>query len=176
MRRGWWHAWLRDDAASWQKSPFREFAGIGTMMHADVHSAPGASLTMLLNLNHIGQIGLPVLDTDRSEAFYENVVGLRKLYRFGDLSFFDCAGVRLFLDKAKDPANFSPQGCIYFRCADIALTVAELEKRGVTFTFGPNLIAKMDDHDLWMAFFKDPDGHTLAVMQEAPKGYAPIAG
>jgi hypothetical protein len=31
----------------------------------------------------------------------------------------------------------------------------------------------MDDHDLWMAFFADPDGHTLALMQEAPKGYAP---
>jgi hypothetical protein len=30
----------------------------------------------------------------------------------------------------------------------------------------------MDDHDLWMAFFDDPDGNTLAVMQEAPKGYA----
>ena len=35
---------------------------------------------MLLNLNHIAQIALPVLDTDRSEAFYENVIGLRKLY------------------------------------------------------------------------------------------------
>ena len=53
---------------------------------------------MLLNLSHIGQIALPVLDTDRAEAFYENVIGLRKLYRFGDLSFFDCAGVRLLLD------------------------------------------------------------------------------
>jgi catechol 2,3-dioxygenase-like lactoylglutathione lyase family enzyme len=42
---------------------------------------------MLLNLSHIGQIALPVLDTDRAEAFYENVIGLRKLYRFGDLSF-----------------------------------------------------------------------------------------
>jgi hypothetical protein len=27
-------------------------------------------------------------------------------------------------------------------------------------------------HDLWMAFFNDPDGHTLALMHEAPKGYA----
>jgi methylmalonyl-CoA/ethylmalonyl-CoA epimerase len=99
---------------------------------------------MLLNLNQIGQIGLP---------------------------FFDCAGVRLLLDKVKDPEKFSPQGFIYFRCADIALTVAELERRGVTFILRPSLIASMDDHDLWMAFFKDPDGHTLAVMQEAPKGY-----
>jgi methylmalonyl-CoA/ethylmalonyl-CoA epimerase len=74
---------------------------------------------MPLNFNQIGQIALPASDTERSEAFYEQVIGLRKLYRFGDLSFFDCAGVRLLLDKAKEPANFSPQGCIYFRCADM---------------------------------------------------------
>lgn len=128
---------------------------------------------MLLNLNQIGQLALPVADVDRAEAFYEKVIGLRKLYRFGDLSFFDCAGVRLLLEKVRDRSEFRPQGCIYFRCADIALTVAELEKRGITFTHRPHLIAAMDDHDLWMAFFNDPDGHTLAVMQEAPKGYTP---
>jgi methylmalonyl-CoA/ethylmalonyl-CoA epimerase len=33
----------------------------------------------------------------------------------------------------------------------------------------------MPDHDLWMTFFKDPDGHMLALMMEAPKGYAPAA-
>lgn len=53
-------------------------------------------------------------------------------------------------------------GCIYFRSADIALA-------GAVFTSKPHL--KMDGHDLWMAFFNDPDGHTLALMQEAPKGY-----
>ena len=127
----------------------------------------------MLNLSQIGQIGRPVSDVDRSEAFYENVVGLRKLFRFGDLTFFDCAGVRLLLEKDRDGAR--PSGCIYFRCADIALAVAELEKRGAVFTSKPHLIAKMDDHDLWMAFFNDPDGHTLALMQEAPKGYTPPA-
>ena len=59
--------------------------------------------TMLLNLSQIGQIALPVADVDRAEAFYERVIGLRKLYRFGDLSFFDCAGVRLLLEKAAGP-------------------------------------------------------------------------
>jgi methylmalonyl-CoA/ethylmalonyl-CoA epimerase len=130
---------------------------------------------MSLNLNHIGQIALPVRDVDRSESFYERTIGLRKLYRFGDLSFFDCAGVRLLLDKAHDPASIKPQGCIYFRCADIGFAVGELTSRGVAFASRPHLIAKMDDHDLWMAFFADPDGHTLALMQEAPKGYAPAA-
>jgi len=130
---------------------------------------------MHLNLNQIGQIALPTRDVERSEAFYGGMLGLRKLYRFGDLTFFDCAGVRLLLEKVKDPAELVPQGCLYFRCADIALAVAELEKRGLAFTGRPHLIARMDDHDLWMAFFKDPDGHTLALMQEAPKGYEPAA-
>jgi methylmalonyl-CoA/ethylmalonyl-CoA epimerase len=128
---------------------------------------------MLLNLSQIGQIALPSSDVDRSEAFYEKVIGLRKLYRFGNLSFFDCAGVRLLIDKVEGGEPVKPQGCIYFRCADIALAVSELEKRGASFTHKPQLIAKMDDHDLWMAFFTDPDGHTLALMQEAPKGFAP---
>jgi methylmalonyl-CoA/ethylmalonyl-CoA epimerase len=128
---------------------------------------------MQLNLNQIGQIALAVGDVDRAEAFFGGKLGLRKLYRFGDLSFFDCAGVRLMLEKARGTDETQRSSVIYFRCADIALAVCELEARGVSFTEKPHLIAKMDDHDLWMAFFKDPDGHTLAVMQEAPKGYAP---
>jgi methylmalonyl-CoA/ethylmalonyl-CoA epimerase len=127
---------------------------------------------MLLNLSQIGQIALPVTDVERAEDFYGKVLGLRKLYRFGDLTFFDCAGVRLLLEKSSDMTG-TKRGCIYFRCADIALAVAELKQRGLAFNSTPHLIAKMDDHDLWMAFFSDPDGHTLALMQEAPKGYAP---
>jgi methylmalonyl-CoA/ethylmalonyl-CoA epimerase len=128
---------------------------------------------MLLNISQVGQIALPVVDVDRAEAFYEKVLGLRRLYRFGDLTFFDCAGVRLLLEKTSHPETATHTGCIYFRCADIALAVAELQQRVLLFDITPHLLAKMDDHDLWMAFFRDPDGHTLALMQEAPKGYAP---
>lgn len=128
---------------------------------------------MAFALNQLGQIALPVTDVDRAEAFYEKTLGLRRLYRFGDLTFFDCAGVRLLLEKVRDVEG--ARGCLYFRCADIALAVAELTTRGVVFDSKPHLIARMEDHDLWMAFFSDPDGHTLALMQEAPKGYAPPA-
>jgi methylmalonyl-CoA/ethylmalonyl-CoA epimerase len=130
---------------------------------------------MPVQLGPIGQIALPVGNADRSERFYGDVLGLRRLYRHGDLTFFDCAGVRLLLELTATGADVRPQGVIYFRCADIALTVRELARRGVTFDIQPRLIANMDDHDLWMAFFKDPDGHTLAVMQEAPKDYTPAA-
>jgi methylmalonyl-CoA/ethylmalonyl-CoA epimerase len=130
---------------------------------------------MRVKLGPIGQIARAVSDVDRAEAFYGDVLGLRKLYRYGDLTFFDCAGVRLLLEKTAREPPFNHAGVIYFRCADIALTVEELTNRGVTFNSKPHLIAAMDDHDLWMAFFRDPDGNTLAVMQEAPKGYVPAA-
>ena len=58
---------------------------------------------MLLNLDHIGQIALSVTDVDRAEAFYRDVLSLRHLYRFGDLTFFDCAGVRLMLENPTIP-------------------------------------------------------------------------
>jgi len=128
---------------------------------------------MLLDLSHIGQIALAVRDVDRAEKFFGETMGFRKLFRFGDLSFFDCAGVRLLLEKATDEQEASRSSVIYFRCADIALAVRELKSRGVRFDSPPHLIAKMDDHDLFMAFFTDPDGHVLALMQEAPKGYTP---
>jgi methylmalonyl-CoA/ethylmalonyl-CoA epimerase len=126
-----------------------------------------------LALNRIGQIALGVADVDRAEAFYRDVLGLRHLYRYGDLTFFDCAGVRLLLEKAHDTGSAQHGSPIYFICHDIALAVRELTQRGVVFDGPPHLIAPMDDHDLWMAFFTDPDGHILALMQEAPKSYTP---
>lgn len=128
---------------------------------------------MLLDLSHIGQIALGVRDVDRAEKFFAEAMGFRKLFRFGDLTFFDCAGVRLLLEKANSEDDVKRGSIIYFRCADISLAVRELKSRGVRFHHEPRLIAKMDDHDLNMAFFTDPDGHVLALMQEAPKGYVP---
>ena len=127
---------------------------------------------MPFHLHRIGQIALSVRDVDTSESFYADIVGLRKLYRFGDLSFFDCSGVRLLLEKAADAQSATQSSAIYFSCNDIALGVRELEQRGIIFTSPPHLIAPMEGHALWMAFFEDPDGHTLALMHEAPKGYS----
>jgi methylmalonyl-CoA/ethylmalonyl-CoA epimerase len=125
-------------------------------------------------LGPIGQIARAVADVDRAEVFYGGVLGLRKLFRFGDLAFFDCSGVRLLIEKTGAPRP-GGESVLYFRVADIALAVKELLARGVVFDDKPHLIAKMEDHDLWMTFFRDPDGHILSLMQEAPKGYQPPA-
>ncbi len=127
---------------------------------------------MTFALGPVGQIGFGVTDLNRSDAFYGEALGLRKLFGFGKLSFYDCAGVRLMLDQVADDkaAGGSP---LYFRVADIALARASLEDRGIAFVDQIHLVAPMEDHDLWMTFFNDPDGHILALMCEAPKGYQP---
>ena len=122
---------------------------------------------MTTTLGRLGQIALPTRDVDRAEAFYGAALGLRKLFRYGDLTFFDCGGVRLLLEKVPDGAAFRAAGHLYFAVADIALVRKELMNRGVVFKDAPHLI------DLWMTFFDDPDGNGLALMMEAPKSYQP---
>jgi methylmalonyl-CoA/ethylmalonyl-CoA epimerase len=88
---------------------------------------------------------LAVRDVDASEAFYKDTLGLRHLYRFGDLTYFDCAGVCLFIEKAKENSVIGRGSPIYFSCPDIVLAVRELKRRHVVFAHEPRLIVKMED-------------------------------
>lgn len=126
---------------------------------------------MAIALNQIGQIALTVDNVDTAEKYYSQVLGLRKLYRFGDLLFYDCAGTRLLVEKSNTQPFTPCSSILYFRVADISLTFKEFESRGVEFIDNPHLVAPMEDFDLWMVFFKDPAGNTLALIQEAHKGY-----
>ena len=128
---------------------------------------------MAFTLNQLGQISLSVDDIEAAERFYGEALGLRKLFRFGDLVFFDCAGVRLYIQKSNTNPFTPVSSVLYFRTSDISIALEQLKSRGVAFVSPPQLVAPMEDHDLWMAFFKDPAGNTLALMHEAPKGFVP---
>lgn len=126
-----------------------------------------------MNLTKISQISLTVDNVDTAENFYEHSLGLQKLYRFDNLVFFNCDGVRLFITEPEE-GDFSPaSSIIYFQTSDIADAVNKLESKEVSFIQEPHLVSEMENHDLWMAFFKDPAGNTLALIHEASKGYNP---
>ena len=55
---------------------------------------------------------------------------------------------------------------LYFKVADIQAEARSLTSRNVKFEQAPHLVARMPDHELWMAFFRDPDGNLLALMSE----------
>ena len=117
-------------------------------------------------LSQLGQFALPVSDPDRAEAFYGGVLGLKKLFRYGTLVFFDCAGVRLMLEGSKKSVTPAEGVIHYFKVTGLEEHFRELKAKGVVFVDEPHLIAKMPDHELWMVFFRDPDGHGLALMEE----------
>jgi methylmalonyl-CoA/ethylmalonyl-CoA epimerase len=117
-------------------------------------------------LTQLGQFALPVSNADRAESFYGDSLGLRKLFRFGDLVFFECGGVRLMLDGNAKAVQPTAAVCHYFRVEGIEAIHAELAGKGVNFVDAPHRVARMPDHELWMAFFNDPDGHLLALMEE----------
>ncbi len=115
-----------------------------------------------LALGPIGQISRTVRSIEASVDWYKNQLGLSHLYTFGKLSFFDCAGTRLYLQENASP---SPESVLYLRVPDIQSAYDELKQRGITFTSAPHLIHRHEDGmEEWMAFFDDLEGRTLALM------------
>jgi methylmalonyl-CoA/ethylmalonyl-CoA epimerase len=118
-------------------------------------------------LTQIAQISVPVSDIDRAVAFYRDILGMRFLFQAPPgLGFFDCAGVRLMLDAPARAQAQNYSSVIYYKVPHLQAAFETLTARGVPFEGKPHLIAKLPDHELWMAFFKDPDGNVLSLMSE----------
>lgn len=118
-----------------------------------------------LNLGPIGQISRTVRDIDEASAWYGKVLGLRHLYTFGKLAFFDLGGTRLYL--SAESGEVTPESTLYLRVGDIGAAYNELSARGVEFNGAPHMIYRhADGTEEWMAFFKDPDGRFLALMSQ----------
>jgi len=123
--------------------------------------------TVTTKLSTIGQIAMAVKDLPRAVAFYRDRLGLPFLFQVPPgLAFFDCDGIRLMIEVPPDKEFDHPGSILYFNVSDIDASHADLEGRGVEFRDKPHLIAKMPDHELWMAFFGDGEGNTLALMCE----------
>jgi len=117
-------------------------------------------------LGPVRQIGLAVRDLARATAFYRDTLGLPLLFQVPNLAFFDLHGIRLMLSPGEGQP-IEPHGTVlYYLTADLPAAFAVLKDRGVKIVREPHLIAKMPDHELWMAFLEDPEGNLFAMMSE----------
>jgi methylmalonyl-CoA/ethylmalonyl-CoA epimerase len=124
-------------------------------------------LTAVVGLSRIGQISMTARDIDRAIVFYRDALGLPFLFKAPpQLAFFDCGGVRLLLDVPVDKEFDHPGSILYFAVDDIRAMHQLLLTRGVKFRDEPHLIARLPDREVWMAFFDDTEGNTLALMSE----------
>lgn len=118
-------------------------------------------------LHAVGQILVPVSDVDRAVAFYRDQLGMRFLFQYPGMGFFDLDGVRLLVGVPEEGIALGPV-TIYYRVEDLDGAVATLEARGVAFDNGPHLIHRAETSELWMANLHDPDGNPVVLMSDRP--------
>ncbi|WP_053368525.1 VOC family protein [Bacillus sp. FJAT-27245] len=117
-------------------------------------------------IQKVGQIGVPIKDMERAVEFYKDKLGLTLLFTAGNLAFFDCGGLRLFLSPPENDEFAHSSSVVYFTVENINESYEGLRSKGVEFIDEPHLIAKMGQTETWMAFFKDTEGNTHALMSE----------
>jgi len=123
-----------------------------------------------VRLGAVGQIARSVKDIAAAQSWYRDVLGLEHLYSFGNLAFFDCGGLRLFLSEGDGSASDS---IIYFSVDDVRSASSALATRGVEFINAPHLVHRHEDGvEEWMAFFKDNEERPLAIMSKTGPGGA----
>lgn len=124
----------------------------------------------LSQISGISQISIRVHDLGRAVAFYRNTLGLRFLFEAPPkMAFFDCGGVRLMLGVPEDPEFDHPSSILYYKVGDIHAAWQALSEAGADLRSPPHMITRMQGHELWMAFFRDSEGNTLALSSEVPE-------
>ncbi len=117
-------------------------------------------------MNQIDHVGLFVKDLAKSIDFYEETLGLKvtNTMNFGEskIAFLDIGGGLLELLERHDTEINPPKGYwnhTAFKVDNFNETISKLEKIGLE-------LRKMQvDNGSRIAFFKDPDGHDIEIME-----------
>jgi len=104
-------------------------------------------------------------DLDRAVAFYHDTLGLEVLSRHDGMAFVLAGSVRIMLVVPSDPQFDHPGSILYFDCQDIDAECATLDRLGVEVLRPPFVAHREDDHEFWLAFFRDTEGNTLGLTQ-----------
>jgi catechol 2,3-dioxygenase-like lactoylglutathione lyase family enzyme len=111
-------------------------------------------------------------DLERSQAFYQNKVGLTlSPHTIKNHLVFDCGSGTTLLIYGRGSGNKADHTQVRFWSTDIGKDVAEFVGRGVEFEEYATDTFKTVDHVVTSAgigrsaWFKDPDGNTIALFQ-----------
>lgn len=117
-------------------------------------------------ITKIGQIALRVRDLPAATAFYRDTLGLKLLFEVPNMAFFDAGNTRLLLGPSESPDAPLGNSILYYQVPDIHAAYALLIERGVASITPPNMVARMPDHELWLAALRDPEGNVVELMCE----------
>ena len=115
----------------------------------------------------LGQLAITVKDVQLALPFYTQVLGLEFLFAPTEqLAFVQCGATRLMLSTPQGAGEVGKNSIPYFQTRAIEEFYASALERGALAERAPQLAAQMPDHQLWIAFLKDPDGNLIGLMEE----------
>ncbi|MDO8543615.1 MAG: VOC family protein [Opitutaceae bacterium] len=118
-------------------------------------------------IQDIGQIAITVKDVAAAKKFYTEVLGLRALFDAGpNLSFVAAGSVRLMLSTPQGAGKPGMNSILYFRTNALDEFYRTVVERGARVEREPQLTAKLPDHELWIAFVRDPEDNLVGLMEE----------
>jgi predicted enzyme related to lactoylglutathione lyase len=121
-------------------------------------------------ISGVGQIAITVSDVAIALSFYRDVLGLQFLFSPAPTLAFLAAGtVRIMLSTPQGSGSVGANSVLYFKTLDIETNFAAIVAAGAVAERAPQLAAAMPDHDLWLAFVRDPDGNLVGLMEEKVK-------
>jgi predicted enzyme related to lactoylglutathione lyase len=122
---------------------------------------------METKLSEIGQIAITVGDVSKALPFYRDALGLTFLFSPAPtLAFLSAGSVRIMLSTPQGAGAVGSNSILYFKVAGIDAVYEAIVSRGATADHEPEFVVKMPDHELWIAFVRDPDGNLVGLMEE----------
>ncbi|MGM9987921.1 MAG: VOC family protein [Bacillaceae bacterium] len=117
-------------------------------------------------IKKIKQVGVPIKNLERAIIFYRDVLGINLLFNTNNMAFFECDGLRLLLSLPEKDTFEYASSVIYFQVENIITAYEEYSQKGILFIDKPHVIAKMNNIETWMVFFKDTEENTHALISE----------
>ena len=118
----------------------------------------------------LSQVALTVSDIERAREYYGEKVGLHVLYALPTMLVFELDGATLMLSLPEEEVGLAAGGAVvYLETGDIHASREAMALRGVEFVDEPHVVHRTEETELWMTFFRDPDGHLLAITSKVKR-------
>ena len=119
------------------------------------------------SISKIGQLAITVSNIEKALSFYRDILNLEFLFSPSEnLAFLLCGETRIMLSTSQGEGEIGKNSILYFFATDIESVYEEALKKGAEKERTPQLVADMQDHELWIGFLKDPDGNLVGLMEE----------
>ena len=117
----------------------------------------------------IRQIAFASGDPAKLADFYRRALGLQILFETGGMIFLDAgAGVRLMIGAKQPGQEVGGDAVHYFEPLIWAIAERAVTDAGGAFLHDAALLQKAPGRELVLRAFKDPEGHTVALLGWRP--------